>query len=133
MSKTYTSHPIKRYGIGRFQFENGTLILEDEADIEEFEDVLKQLEKSAPAERNRIKSVDLAAAERISAEFQAKQGGATKGIDSATGERAGNQKPATDRLEDLNKAMENATSGEKPANPPAEKPAGLGLGLNKPA
>lgn len=81
----WTSHPIMRYGIGRFQFENGLLALTDEDD-KEFRDLLAQQPVS---EQCKVRFVDLEAAEKLIASMRADSGGGvTQGIDSSTGDRA---------------------------------------------
>jgi hypothetical protein len=83
----WTSHPIMRYGIGRFQFENGLLALSAEDDVE-FRELLAQQPVS---EQCKVRFVDLEAAEKLIASMRADSGGVTQGIDSSTGDRA---KPA---------------------------------------
>lgn len=82
-SRQYTSHPISNYGIGRFVFEKGLLTLTSQRDADEFEAILAE---QPEIERSRIKLVNLSMAEEISRQFQ-RQGGATKQIDSTTGDR----------------------------------------------
>jgi hypothetical protein len=91
----YTCHPIQRYQVGGFQFENGLLELRAPEEVESFEKILDQLPL---AERHRIKTVDVEAAERFVREMLARNGGATQGIDSATGERAINNQVGTGTL-----------------------------------
>ncbi|MGL5935881.1 MAG: hypothetical protein ACRCZI_09705 [Cetobacterium sp.] len=81
----WSSHPIMRYNVAEFQFENGLLELRTQAQVDEFKEILEQLPQ---AEQVRIKKLDIDAARQIAADWLASQGGATKGIDSATGERA---------------------------------------------
>jgi hypothetical protein len=86
----FSSHPIQRYRLGRrWQFENWILKLTDPEEIAEFR---KAVESLPPAERLKIKELDLAAAERISREYRS-TGGATKAIDSSIGDRS--QQPKT--------------------------------------
>lgn len=84
--RAWTSHPVPNYMIGRFKFEKGVLKLNDPADIKEFENYLN--DKNLPAsEKNRIRELDISSAEAISRKFIEEQGGATKAIDSSTGDR----------------------------------------------
>lgn len=84
---TYTSHPIARYRLGGFKFENGLLKLGTEDEVAKFEALLEAL---PPSEQIRVKKVDLAAAEAIVRERLATQGRTTQQVDSTVGERAGN-------------------------------------------
>lgn len=80
----YTSHPIANFRVGRkWRFEKGLLKLKpDEA--REFERDLAEL---PPTEQNRVRKLDLGAAERISRDFLAKQPHSTQQVDSTTGDR----------------------------------------------
>ena len=91
----YTSHPIQRFTVGRFQFENGLLTLRTADEVAEFDSVLKDLPLS---EQYRIKAVDLAAAENLARIHLANSGGVTQAIDSATGERNPNNQVGTGEL-----------------------------------
>lgn len=127
---TYTSHPIHRFRAGRFRFENATLKLYTEQDVNEFESSLAGMPLS---ERNRIKRVDLAAAERIVRERIASQGGATKVTDSSAGERAGNV-PQVGIGDLLKQAEPESAQTEQPeSEAPEEKPVAKSLlaGLKK--
>lgn len=65
MTAFYSSHPIAKYRIGRFQFERGVLTLED-ADAEEFDALLATQPQTV---KRRIKKADQAAAESIARSF----------------------------------------------------------------
>lgn len=82
----YSSHPIRNYRVGRFQFDNGLLTLDSDEDNYDFLSIIDS--KGFPTrERHLIKLLDMAAAESLSKEYQRKSG-ATKAIDSSVGERA---------------------------------------------
>lgn len=99
-SGRWTCHPIQRFGVGRFQFENGLLELDNAVDVAEFEKVLSELPVT---ERMRIKGIDLDAAEKVAREYMARQSKATKTIDSSIGERAQESpKIGTGTLQDSN-------------------------------
>jgi len=101
----WTCHPIQRFKISRFQFENGLLELTKAADVAEFTQMLSELPMT---ERMRIKDVDITAAEKVVADYIAQQGKVTQVMDSSIGERASDSpKLGVGRLEDL-----NATTGE---------------------
>lgn len=91
----YTCHPIQRFSVGNFQFENGLLTLRTKSEVEEFDSVFKSLPAS---EQYRIKAVDLAAAENLARIHLANSGGVTQAIDSATGERNPNNQVGTGEL-----------------------------------
>lgn len=93
----WSSHPIQRYTVGRFQFEKGLLTLTEEADIEDFQATYDSL---PVYEKARLQKIDVAAAERIVQQYLNGSGSATKGIDSSTGDRAPNNQTGTGRLED---------------------------------
>ena len=80
----WSSHPIMRFTIGDYQFENGLLVLKTPAEAEDFQAMYDTLPIS---EKTRMRKLDLAAAEAIARQHIANQGGATQGIDSSTGER----------------------------------------------
>src|SRR3546814_15245541 len=54
---------------------------------------LKLYDSLPPMEKNRIKKIDVAAAEKLLAELKAKEGGPTQKIDSTVGERASKPQP----------------------------------------
>lgn len=95
----YSSHPILKYKIGRFKFENGLLELREKKDVEDFEATLKKLPRS---ESIRLKKLDLSAAEALVRATREAGPKATKGIGSEIGDRDSNNKRGTGRLEDLN-------------------------------
>lgn len=80
----FSSHPIMRYTVGDFAFENGLLVLKDAEKIAEFRQLLKDLPRS---ESVRIQELDVKAAEAQVREMLQRTGGATKSTDSSTGER----------------------------------------------
>lgn len=80
----YSSHPILRYKLGRFRFENGLLTLREQKDIDDFEENLKHLPAS---ERIRIKKLDLSAAEAQVRAVLENGPKASKRIGSETGDR----------------------------------------------
>jgi hypothetical protein len=94
----YTSHPITNFRVGRFKFDKGQLALDNADEVAEFEKLLDSL---PPVEKMKVRKIDIAAAERISAEYRAAQGGPTKNTDSSTGERA-TPKVGTGKLGDNN-------------------------------
>lgn len=102
MAKTYTSHPIRNYRIGKFQFQNATLTLDSEEEIEKFAALLDSL---PPSEKSRIKLINVEAGEAIAKSHVEKV--VTQGIDSAVG-RASVAPPqvATGKLEDSGKTDE---------------------------
>lgn len=88
MSKTsimYSSHPISNYSLGRFKFDKTVLTLDNEQDISEFE---KLYESLPPAEKNRIKKIDVDAAERFVQGVLAQMPKPTQTIDSSLGGEA---------------------------------------------
>ena len=84
----WSSHPIVRYTVGDFQFENGLLTLATQEEADAFQAVFDTL---PIYERTRLNKIDVAAAEALVRERFGQTGGATKGIDSATGDRAPNK------------------------------------------
>ena len=91
----FSSHPIMRYTLGEYQFENGLLVLRaDEA--ENFRQLLAEIPRS---ESSRIRELDVSAAEAQVRAMLAVQGRATKSIDSSTGDRAPNNQVGTGTLE----------------------------------
>jgi hypothetical protein len=79
-SKTWTSHPIGNYALGNFQFENGTLTLDDSEEIAKFESMLN--DKNLPArDKALIQEVNVGRANQIAADFLAQRGRKTSGID----------------------------------------------------
>lgn len=97
----FTSHPIMNFAIGGFKFENGLHTVKGKHARDRF---VKFLSTLPPSERARIKELDVDAAEAIAREFIAKNGGATKTIDSSIGERAQNNQVGQGKLEDSQKA-----------------------------
>lgn len=95
----YSSHPILKYKIGRFRFENGLLELTEKKDIEDFERTLKQLPRS---ESIRLKKLDLSAAEAMVRAVRELSPRASKAIGSESGDRDPAKPKGTGRLEDLN-------------------------------
>lgn len=88
MSKTsimYSSHPIANYSIGRFQFTNTVLTLDNEKDQADFQKLHDSL---PPAEKNRIKKIDVDAAEQFVKQVLSMQPKATQTIDSSMGGEA---------------------------------------------
>lgn len=92
----WSSHPIQRYTIGEYSFENGLLVLRGAPAIQAFQAVYDSL---PIVEQNRLKRLDLAAAEAMVAKMLGIRGGATKQIDSATGERAPSNQVGSGTLE----------------------------------
>lgn len=93
----FSSHPILRYGIGRFQFENGLLTLDNEKDIAEFRKIVEDLPRS---ERSRITELDISAAEAQSRAVRAANPKASKAIGSDSGDRDPGKQVGKGRLED---------------------------------
>lgn len=121
----YTCHPIMRFKFGDFQFNNGLLKIES---VEEHEEFLKGLNhpKLPPSERIKIRAVDVKVAEAMVRERLKAPGGATKSIDSSTGDRKTGDQIGQGKLEDSNppgaadspENPENEPSGQaNPANP----------------
>lgn len=81
----FTSSPIQRFNLGDYQFENATLTLRSEEEVDAFEAMLKTLPLS---EQLKIRKIDLVAAEAVSRAVRASQGFTTQEIDSSTGDRA---------------------------------------------
>lgn len=94
----FSSHPIMRYKIGRFRFADGLLTLASEQDVSDFRKTLGDLPLS---ERNRIRELDVSAAEAQVRAVLAQSPGATKGTDSSTGDRQPNNQVGKGKLEDL--------------------------------
>ena len=67
--RIYSSHPIARLCIGRFQFEKSQLILNSASDIEEFEGELEWLATNQPTMRSNVKTLDLNAAAAFASQF----------------------------------------------------------------
>src|SRR3546814_5070731 len=89
---TFSGHPIMNFSLAGFQFTKGTLQFRagDEERLAAFE----KLYDSLPLmEKNRIKKIDVAAAEKLLAELKAKEGGPTQKIDSTVGDRASKPQP----------------------------------------
>jgi hypothetical protein len=106
--KIYTSHPVSRFGMGRFRFKNGTLKLTDPKDIEEFE---KLLESQPDRIRAQVRTISLAAAERL---VRAAPKMATKDFDSSVGRR---------ETEELKKEAPTVGSTELGTEPKADDSA----------
>lgn len=66
-SKTFSSHPIQRFKLGRFQFDRGTLTLSGD-DLSEFEKLLNS-DKLPARDRNVVKEIDRESAERAAQRF----------------------------------------------------------------
>lgn len=62
--KLYTCLPLKNWRVGEFQFTDGQLSIRDEQQAEEFEELINH-KKFPVIDRNRIKTLDLAAAEEL--------------------------------------------------------------------
>jgi len=75
----YSSHPVSRYKLGRFQFENSVLRLSDQDDIDEFEKLLDH-PKLPVADRRIVKKIDVSKVDDI-----VKARMATKQFDSSVG------------------------------------------------
>ena len=75
----YTSHPIMRLKIGRFQFDRGLLVLTDSKDVAEFDKLHDQLPER---DKNQIRKIDTKAAERLVRPIEP---GMTKTFDSSVG------------------------------------------------
>jgi hypothetical protein len=66
--KTWTSHPIQNYSLGRFDFQQGILNLTESADIEEFEKLLNHPQLPI-RDKQLIQEVNVDRANRIASEF----------------------------------------------------------------
>src|SRR3546814_9016780 len=88
------------FSLAGFQFTKGTLQFRagDEERLAAFE---KPYDSLPPMEKNRIKKIDVAAAEKLLAELKAKEGGPTQKIDSTVGERASRSEEHTSELQSL--------------------------------
>jgi hypothetical protein len=84
----FSSHPILKFKVGRFRFENGLLELRNEDDVDEFRKVLGDL---PTPERLRIKELDVSAAEAQVRKVIGDSPRASKGIGSDTGDREPNK------------------------------------------
>jgi hypothetical protein len=84
----FSSHPILKFKVGRFRFENGLLELRNEDDVDEFRKVLGDL---PTPERLRIKELDVSAAEAQVRKVMGDSPRASKGIGSDTGDREPNK------------------------------------------
>lgn len=89
---TYTSHPVQNFRIATYQFEKGVLKFE-EGEEESLEGFEKLLESLPLIERQRIKKIDIEAAEALIEKLKAESGGPTQKIDSTVGERVNKPKP----------------------------------------
>ena len=92
----FSCHPIVKFTLGEFQFENGLLELEGEK-AEEFRELLQ---KMPLAISSRIRELDVSAAEKLVKEMLQREPQVTLGIDSSTGDRAPAKEVGTGRLED---------------------------------
>src|SRR3546814_20940564 len=74
--RSFSSHPIMNFSLAGFQFTKGTLQFRagDEERLAAFEKLYDSL---PPMEKNWIKKIDVAAAEKLLAELKAKEGGPT--------------------------------------------------------
>lgn len=97
----WSSHPIMRYSVGDYHFEQGLLVLRTQKEADAFEKVVEELPLS---EQSRIRKLDLDAARRISAEYLANSGGTTRSIDSSAGDRAPNNQVGKGDLLDANRS-----------------------------
>lgn len=95
----WSVHPIQRYTIGDYKFEDGLLTLATEEEAAKFQDVYDSLPES---ERIRVKKIDVDAAIKISQAVRAAAGGTTQSIDSSVGDRAGATPVGTGALGDSN-------------------------------
>lgn len=91
----WTSHPIQRYSVGDYHFVNGLLVLRTQEEADAFQTMYDEL---PIYEQTRIQKIDVSAAEAMVRERIAAGGGATKGIDSSTGDRAPNKQVGTGSL-----------------------------------
>jgi len=91
----WTSHPIQRYTVGDYHFVDGLLVLRTQEEADAFQAVYDGL---PIYEQTRIQKIDVSAAEAMVRERLAAGGGATKGIDSSTGDRAPNKQVGTGSL-----------------------------------
>lgn len=80
----WSSHPIQRYCVDKFQFEKGVLIHATAEEAAEFQALYDGLPLS---EQSRLKKIDLAAAEDMVRKMLGMEGAATKEIDSSVGDR----------------------------------------------
>jgi hypothetical protein len=95
---SYTSHPIENFAVGNYKFEKGLLTLAAD-DAEAFDKLLATL---PPQEANRVKKLDVQAAELLVKQLLENQrAAATQVTDSSTGERA-TPVVGTGKLEDSN-------------------------------
>lgn len=101
----YTSHPIKKYRVGRFEFEDALLTLRNAEDEAEFLKIIDD-PKFPERERHMIRKLDVSAAERISREYRKASGGATKQFDSTVGERGEKAKVGVGDLLESHKKRE---------------------------
>lgn len=85
----YSCHPLERFKLGRFQFEKCRLELKTQADVQEFEELLAQLEVSSPVVRRKVKTLSASAAEEFVRKLQ--QGEAINGTATSESLRAANK------------------------------------------
>jgi hypothetical protein len=79
VEKIYTSAPVMRLKIGKFQFDKGVLTLTDADDVAMFDKLLGTL---PPRERNAIRTISM---ERAIAMVRPSEPGVTKNFDSSVG------------------------------------------------
>lgn len=79
VEKIYTSAPVMRLKIGKFQFEKGVLTLTEADDVAMFDKLLGTL---PPRERNAIRTISM---ERAIAMVRPSEPGVTKNFDSSVG------------------------------------------------
>lgn len=79
IEKIYTSSPVMRLKLGKFQFDKGVLTLTDQNDVEQFDKLLSTL---PPRERNAIRTISL---EKANAMVRPVEPGVTKNFDSSVG------------------------------------------------
>jgi len=98
----FTSHPIMRLKLGKFQFDRGLLTIEDSEDAAEFK---KMLDKLPARDRNQIREISVDAAERLVRPIEP---GVTTQFDSSVGRQretlaTGDKTVGTEPLEGLNR------------------------------
>ncbi len=81
----FSSHPIVNYRLGEYVFDKGLLKFDNPKSAEKFRKILAA---QPIVERNRIKELDVGAAEARVREVLAASPSTTKAIDSSTGDRA---------------------------------------------
>lgn len=104
---SYTSHPAENYRVGPYRFTKGLLVLTGEEEIERFDALLQSL---PPADKRRVRKLDVAAAEEfVRKRLENATPAATQAFDSSIGERAVPQF-GTGKLEDSNAAADTDSS-----------------------